>query len=56
MVPYSKRLTAANFQVGHLTHCTFNTNTLFILFMNVETYFKKEKTPFLRWGLTLIKE
>ena len=29
VVPYSKRLIAANFQVGHLTHCTFNTNRLF---------------------------
>ena len=45
-VPSSKRLIAANFKVGHLSHCTFNTNTLFILFMNVETYFKKKAPSF----------
>lgn len=54
MVPYSKRLIAANFQVGHLTHCTFNTNTLFTLFMNVETYFKKKAPPFYRRGLIFL--
>ena len=52
MVLYSKRLIAANFQVGHLSHCTFNTNRLFCLFMNVETYFKKKAPPFYRRGLT----